>query len=72
MARNGHKFSPFFSYKIAKNGKQKKVFYVIAFDLIKILKSWASQNDCQNLSFVKAIIVVGKKMARNTCKMANS
>ena len=29
-------------------------------------------NDCQNLSFVKATNVVGKKMAGNTCKMAMS
>ena len=40
---------------------KKKVFYVIAFDLIKILKCWASQNDSQILSFVKANNVVGKK-----------
>jgi hypothetical protein len=50
----------------------KKVFYVIAFDLIKILKSWASQNDCQILSFVKVFNVVGKKMTRNSLKMPNS
>ena len=49
-----HKFS-FFSYKIAKKtGSKKEVFYVIAFDLIRILKSLASQNDRQILIFVKA------------------
>ena len=48
------------------------VFFVIAFDPIKILTCWALQNDCQNLSFVKATNVVGKKMAGNTCKMAIS
>ena len=32
-----------------------KVFYVIAFDIIKIQISWASQNDHEILSFVKAI-----------------
>ena len=37
------------------------VIYVIAFDPIKIMTCWALQNDCQNLSFVKATIVVGKK-----------
>ena len=48
------------------------VIYVIAFDPIKIMTCWALQNDCQNLSFVKAIYVVGRKMTRNTRKMANS
>ena len=66
-----HKFRAFF-YKIAKNWNQKKLFYVEDFDEIKIcFKSWALQNDHQSLSFVKAIIVIGKKMAKNGCKMAN-
>ena len=30
-----------------------------------IFIDWAHQNDCQNLSFVKAVNVVVKKMARN-------
>ena len=47
------------------------MIYVVAFDPIKILTCWAPQNDRQNLSFVKATNVVGEKMARNTCKMAN-
>ena len=47
-------------------------FYVVAFDLIKIFLSWALQNDHQNISFVKAINVVGEKIARNGRKMANS
>ena len=34
---------------------------MIACDLVKILKCWASQNDSQILSFVKAINEVGKK-----------
>ena len=47
----------FFSYKIAKKLEAKKnLFFVIAFDLIKIITSWASQNDCQIIIFVKAII----------------
>ena len=50
--------------------KQKNVIFVVSFDPIKIWISWALQNDRQNLSFVKA--VVGKKMARNGLKMANS
>ena len=62
MAIMSHKF-PFFSYKIAKKWKQNKnVFYVTAFDLIKILRSWASQNDRHILSFMKAIDKVGKKL----------
>jgi hypothetical protein len=40
---------------------KKIVIYVVAFNPIKILISWAHQNDCQNLSFVKAINVVGEK-----------
>ena len=53
---------PFMSHKNCKKLEtKKKVFYVIAFDLIKILKCWASQNDGQILSFVKANNVVGKK-----------
>jgi hypothetical protein len=48
------------------------VIYVVAFDPIKIMTCWALQNDCQNLSFVKATNAVSKKMAGNTCKMAIS
>ena len=47
---------------------KKKVFYVIAFDLIKILKCWASKNDGQILSFVKANDVVGKKRPETVLK----
>ena len=47
----------------------KIVFYVIAFDQIKIQASQAPQNIP---SFVKDINVVGRKMARNGHKMANS
>ena len=36
------------------------MFYVIAFDLFKIIRSLkASQNDCQILIFVKAVYVDG-------------
>ena len=48
------------------------MIYVIALDTIQILTCWVLQNDRQNLSFVKATNVVGKKMAGNTCKMAIS
>ena len=51
---------------------KKIVIHVVVFDPIKILVCWAHQNDHQNLSFVKAINVVGRKITRNTCKMANS
>ena len=51
---------------------QKIVIYVVVFDSIKILVGWAQQNDFQNLSFVKAINVVARKMTRNIRKMANS
>jgi N-acyl-L-homoserine lactone synthetase len=60
------------SYKIENKRKKNIVTYVIAFDLFQILTYWALQNDSQNLSFVKAINLVGKKMARNTYNMANS
>ena len=67
-----HNFSLFFLQNCKKLEKKEKVFYVIAFDLIKILKCGASQNDGQILSFVKANDVVGKKMTRNSVKMSNS
>ena len=51
---------------------KKIVIYVVDFDPIKILVGWAHQNDRQNLSFVKTINVVGRKMTRNIGKMANS
>ena len=38
----------------------------IAFDPIKIYTCYASQNDCQHLSFVKDFNVVSKKMTRNS------
>ena len=46
------------------------MIYVVAFDPIKILTCWVLQNDRQNLSFVKAINLVGKKMNKNGGKMA--
>ena len=41
------------------------VFSVVAFDTVKIQICLATQSDCLNLSFVKDINVVGKKMTRN-------
>ena len=58
-------FLSFFLQNCKKLEAKKKVFYVIAFDLIQILKSWASQND---LSFVKAINLVGKKWPETVSK----
>ena len=46
------------------------MIYVIDFDPIGIYTCLALQNDRQNLNLVKDICVVGKKMARNSCKMA--
>ena len=62
-----HNFFLFFLQNCKKLETKKKVFYVIAFDLIKILKCWASQNDGQILSFVKANDAVGKKMTVLKC-----
>ena len=61
-----HKFSAFFLTKLQKTGKKvNNVFYVVALITNKIWTSWAPQNDCQKLSFVKDINVVGEKMTRN-------
>jgi hypothetical protein len=38
---------------------KKIVIYIVVFDPIKFLVGYAHQNDRQNLSFVKAIDVVG-------------
>ena len=49
-----------------KNGNTTTiVICVIAFDPIRIFIDWAHQNDRQNLSFVRAINVVGEKMTGN-------
>ena len=47
------------------------MIHVIAFDPIKIFIDWSHQNECQNLSFVEAINVVGEKMTGNGPKMSN-
>jgi 1,4-alpha-glucan branching enzyme len=46
------------------------LYYVIAFDPIKILTQYASQNDGLNLNFLKDVNIVAKKMAKNGHKMA--
>ena len=45
-------------------------FCVITFEPIKIQTRSAPQNGCLNLSFVKYIYVIGKKLTKNGCKMA--
>ena len=66
------KISLFFLQNCKKLEAKTKVFHVIAFDLTKILKSQASQNDPQILSFMKATNKAGKNMYRNSLKMPNS
>ena len=50
------------------NKKYFNWYYVIAFDLIKILTHYAPQNDGLNLSFLKDVNVVAKKMAKKMAK----
>ena len=45
-------------------------YFVVAFDPIKICTNYAPQNDCWNLSFVKDIYIVAKKMTTNGPKRA--
>ena len=65
-------FLVIFLTKLKKTGNDKIVFYVIVFDQIGIQISWAHQNDHQNLSFMRDINEVAKKMARNGLKIAKS
>ena len=46
------------------------MFYVVAFDPIMFYTCQGYQNESLNLSFVQDINVVGKKMTRNSRKMA--
>jgi hypothetical protein len=46
------------------------MFWVLTFEPNKLQTCLAPQNDLLNLSFVKEIDVVGKKMARNGRKTA--
>ena len=45
-------------------------YFVVAFDPIKISTHYAPQNDRWNLSFVKDIYVVAKKMTTNGSERA--
>ena len=65
-----HKFSEFFLPKLKKMEAKRIFFYVVFFGLIGILTHLAHQNEHQNLSFMKDIHVVGKKMTRNDHKIA--
>ena len=75
-SKKGHlsviNFQDFFFQNLKKMEKERIVFYVAAFDSIKIQTPLASQNDRHNLSFLKDIYVVGEKMTRNGGKMANT
>ena len=64
-----HKFSEFFLPQLKKIWKPKKGFHVVAFDLIIIQTRLAPQNEHQNLSFVKDIHVVSKRMAEMIIKL---
>ena len=66
-----HKLSGLFLQNKKKLEENKNVFHAVNFDSIKIFINWPLQNDCLN-RFVKAINVVGQKMVRNGCKMANA
>ena len=65
-----NKFSEIFLPKLKKNMETKKKIYVVAFDLIRIQTGLAPQNEHQNLSFLKVVHVVGKRMTRNNHKIA--
>ena len=69
---NGHlwviNFLSFFLQNCKKLETKKKVFYVVNFDLIRISKCWASQNDGQILNYVKPNNVVGKKLPETVLK----
>ena len=60
----------FFLQNRTKTKMEKIAFCVITFEQIKIQTHLAPQNDRLNLSFVKDINEVGKKMARNGRKKA--
>ena len=49
---------------------KNNVFYVVAFDVIRIQTPLTPQNEHQYPSFVKYIYVVGKTMTRNDHKIA--
>ena len=57
-------------YFQARKNTDFNQYFVVAFDPIKISTHYAPQNDRWNLSFVKDIYVVAKKMTTNGRKMA--
>ena len=61
---------PFPDSANARKNTNFNQYFAVAFDPIKICTHYAPQNDCWNLSFVKDIYVVAKKIARNGRKIA--
>ena len=57
-------------YFQARKNTDLNQYFVVAFDPIKISTHYAPQNDRWNLSFVKDIYVVAKKMTTNGRKMS--
>ena len=66
-------FSIFFLTKLKKTEMTKIVFYVIVFDQLgfKYVRHIKTTIRTKNLSFMRNINVVAKKMARNGLKIAN-
>ena len=64
------KFSAFFLPKLRTQFSFFFVIYVINLEPIEVQTHSAAQNDRLNLSFVKDIHVVAKKITRNGRKMA--
>ena len=62
--------TPKIIYFQARKNTHCNQYFVVAFDPIKICTHYAPQNDSCNLSFVKDIYVVAKKMTTNSPKRA--
>ena len=63
--------TPKMMYFQARKNTDFNQYFVVAFDPIKISTHYAPQNDRWNLSFVKDIYVVAKKMTTNGPKRAS-
>ena len=59
------KLSVFFLTKLKKTELGNFVFHIVAFDSIEFQICLDPQNDKQNISFVKDVHVVDKKMTKN-------
>ena len=62
--------APKIMYFQARKNTDFNQYFVVAFDPIKISTHYAPQNDRWNLSFVKDMYVVAKKMTTNGPKRA--